>query len=101
MLPKLQKRDSLQGVSLATQIVCICIITLFVALRYIAKYKLKLRFGIEDGMCNMHGQLVDSSNSQASSTLLYCMGRYTATSYAPLSIDCKDSSSIWATVPVH
>jgi hypothetical protein len=54
MLPKLQKRDSLQGVSLATQIVCICIITLFVALRYIAKYKLKLRFGIEDGMCNMH-----------------------------------------------
>ncbi|KAL5363299.1 hypothetical protein BJX96DRAFT_155506, partial [Aspergillus floccosus] len=51
MSPKLHKRDSLQGVSLATQIVCIGIITCFVALRYIAKYKLKLRFGIEDVLC--------------------------------------------------
>lgn len=38
-------------VALITQIVCITVVSLFVALRYVAKYRLRLSFGIEDVFC--------------------------------------------------
>ncbi|KAL5356085.1 hypothetical protein BJX96DRAFT_162176 [Aspergillus floccosus] len=40
---------NISSVSLATQIICVIVITIFVSSRYIIKHRLRLFFGLEDG----------------------------------------------------
>ncbi|KAJ5620009.1 hypothetical protein N7510_003993 [Penicillium lagena] len=47
----LRKRENLASISLATQILCFSIVIPLVALRFFAKFKLRLPFGLEDASC--------------------------------------------------
>ncbi|KAF9891495.1 hypothetical protein FE257_003962 [Aspergillus nanangensis] len=50
-MPQEPEIGSLSSISLATQIICIAALTFFVALRYVAKLKLKLVFWYDDVFC--------------------------------------------------
>lgn len=63
---------NITSISLATQILCVIVITIFVSSRYVIKQRLRLFFGVEDG--GFTALFSGNMLRDPLSTVLHCLG---------------------------